>query len=344
MQQFGIRLAIGASLLFTMSGIGYLTVMRNHQEVSVGLVTDVGGMAENSFSESIWNGIQQYQEIQPFAMNYLETHTNEQRLEVLNAQAQKNQIVVVPSAGFTDCVSESAKENPKTKYIFVDAKPVEPLDNVISVDFKEEQAGYLAGVVAAMTTKTNKIAFVGGEALSTVKDFGAGYMQGAKDVNPNIEVAFEMVNNFSDQQLGQQIANSLYQKDYDIIFAAAGLAGQGVIEAAKAYTQTVKPVWVIGVDYDQFYEGMYAPGKSVVLTSAIKHVDRAIEEMLAEVLNETAVFGTTQTLDIKTGAIGLPKTNPNLQEEAVNLAITKVIQALSTEQIKLATSENLTFK
>lgn len=344
MQHFGIRLVIGLSLLFTVSGIGYLTFVRKSQEVRIGLVTDLDGMTTNSFSTNIWHGIQQYQEIQPFETNYRELETDDQRLNVLNEQAKKNQIVIVPGESFTDSVAVSAQENPKTKYIFLDAKPKQLLENVIAVDFKEEQAGYLAGIVAAMTTKTNKIAFIGGEPLPAVKDFAAGYVQGVQDVNPEIVVQVEMANNFSDVQAGYDMAKRLYETEYDIIFAAAGRVGQGVIRAAKEYTQAIKPVWVIGVDYDQFNEGIYAPGKSVVLTSAIKHIDRAVEEVLAEVLNETATFGTNHTLDITTGAIGLPKTNPNLQDEAVTLAITKVIQALSTEQITLATSDHVAQK
>lgn len=341
MQRFGMKLVIGISLLLTISGIGYLTFVRKSHEMSIGLVTDLGGMQVNSFSEHIWHGIQHYREIQPLETSFLELKHNENRLEFLNEQARKNKIVVVSGAAFTESVIASAKANPETKYIFVDAKLVNPLPNVIGVDFKEEQAGYLAGVVAALTTTTNKIAFIGGEPLPAVKDFSLGYVHGVKDVNPTIEVAIEMTNSFVDAQTSYEMAKHLYQTEHDIIFAAAGLAGQGVIDAAKEYTQAIKPVWVIGVDYDQFHEGMYAPGKSVILTSATKHVDRAVEEVLAEVLNETAVFGATHTLDITTGAIGLPKTNPNLTDEQVILAISKVIQALSTEQVTLATSETI---
>lgn len=328
------KVVIYFCVLIVGSTVGYELLRSTNQLVEVGLVTDVGGIVANSYSEQTWAGLNQYQAIQPLKITYTEITDHNQRLEKLNSQAKASDIVIAPGSEFAEAIVTSAKAHPHKKYILLDAQPTEQLPNIIAAEFKEEEAGYLAGIVAALNTKTKAVAFIGGSLVESVKNFATGYVQGVHAVDPTITVEIEFAKSFQDNEYGYQLAKSLYQQNYDIIFAAAGLVGQGVITAAKEITKLNEPVWVIGVDYDQFEEGLYQPGKSVVLTSAIKRIDRVIAEVLSRTLEGTGAFGSTEVFDMTTGSVGLPEINPNLSIE-VQMAIADVSQKISTQKIEI---------
>lgn len=326
-----VGILIGLAILFS----SQLFFKTENTIVSVGLVTDLSGLKDRSFSEGIWEGIQQYKAVQPLKVSYVETQTATERLENLNLQAKTHDIVVVPGATFAEEIFISAQQNPKTAYVYLDAQPETLLPNMIAVNFKEEQAGYLAGIAAAMQTQSNKVGFIGGKEIEAVANFENGFIQGVYSVDSTIQVTSEYVHSFSNQAQGTDSANGLYASGHDVIFAAAGATGLGVIEAAKNQSLNENEVWVIGVDQDQFQDGVYAPGKSVVLTSAIKRLDRAIAELLADIIGGTAQFGTTQTLDIRTGAVGIPTINPNITNESHQRLLMEANHQLSTGQIQI---------
>ncbi len=289
-------------------------------------VTDTGGINDKSFNQGTWEGIQHYAEGKDVAIGYTETKEISQSAQNLSAAAEKNDIVV--AAGFTaaDPVYQAATANPDTDFILIDAEPqssdaktAAKLDNVHSYLFKEEQAGYLVGYIAGKETKTDKVGFIGGMSTPPVRRFGLGYVQGVQAANKDAEVLYNYAESFDDVSKGKTIASTMYSKNADVIFTAAGGVNSGVIEAAKEVVAKNKTAWVIGVDRDMYEDGKYDDEHSVILTSAIKNVGKAAENGLELEFN-SEFKGGTDNLGIDENGIGLPEENPNLDDKIVDQA------------------------
>lgn len=172
---------------------------------------------------------------------------------------------------------EVAKDYPDTTFAILNQ--VQKGDNIVSVLFQEQEGSYLAGVLAAQVTTDTSIkginaepiiGVIGGTKSAGIDKFIAGYIEGAKSVNPKIDVKVAYSNNFADPALGQQMAKAMFEEGVDIIYQVAGGTGTGVIQAAKDTGH-----FAIGVDGDQ--DGV-APGN--VLTSMIKKTDVAVEDVV----------------------------------------------------------------
>lgn len=152
------------------------------------------------------------------------------------------------------------------------------MPNVVSLMFKEQEGSFLAGALSALMTKSNVIGFVGGIEVPVIQRFQTGYIQGAKYVNPNIEVISVFINGsnpFNDPVSSKALTETLVAKGADIVFHAAGASGAGVFQAAKE-----KGIFAIGVDSDQDY---VLPG--TILTSVVKRVDISVHDTIKDVLN-----------------------------------------------------------
>lgn len=176
--------------------------------------------------------------------------------------------------------------------------------NVVNVLFQEQEASYMAGALAAMmtTVKGNKkinsqkvIGAIGGVKSAGIDKFIAGYMQGAKAVDPNIKVLIAYSNSFGDPAKGKQLADAMFKRGADIVYAIAGGTGTGVIQAAKAANR-----YAIGVDTDQ--DGL-APG--FVLTSMVKHVDVLVKRLVTDYAGGKLAAGKTISVGLADGAVGL---------------------------------------
>ena len=140
---------------------------------------------------------------------------------------------------------------------------------------------------------------------------------------------------FNDVAAGTQLANAMYDRGVKAIFCAAGGVGNGVITAAKNKVAAGQEVWMIGVDRDQFDDGVYEDGKSVVLTSAIKKVDTASYNMIKELQNGSFPGGQTLVFDITKDAVGIPEKNPNLSDETMKI-VNDIYAKLKDGSIKVA--------
>lgn len=311
---------------------------------SVGLVTDTGGINDKSFNQGSWEGVEEFVAAnEGVESGYLETQQDSDILPNLDTSAARYQVVVAPGFKFSEGIAVSAKQNPETSYVILDATPTEgdaevTLENVASILFREEQAGYLAGIVAAKTTKSDTIGFIGGIPVPAVMNFAAGYVQGAKSVNPDIKVDVQYANSFTDTTIGKQKASAMYASGMDIIFVAAGGVGTGVIEQAKELTTQGTEAWVIGVDRDQYADGEYGDGKSVILTSAVKHVGAAVNQTLNAIKDGNAPFGQVQTLGISEDAVGLPVENPNITDQETLDLIASETEKMKAGEVTVKTN------
>lgn len=195
-----------------------------------------------------------------------------------------------------------AKDYPDTKYVILNQVRQGP--NIASVLFKEQEGSYLAGTLAALVTTDTSIkginaepiiGVIGGTKSAGIDKFIAGYIEGAKAANPDIQVKVAYSNNFADPAIGLQMAKAMFEQGADIVYHIAGGTGMGVIQAAKETGH-----YAIGVDTDQ--DGI-APGS--VLTSMIKRTDIAVEAIIKDYAADKFGGGTTVTFGLKENGVGL---------------------------------------
>jgi basic membrane protein A len=270
------------------------------EQAKVAMCTDVGGINDQSFNQSAWEGLQKAEKELGVKVSYQESKQDADfvpNLETLNDAG--NSLIWGIGYKLGDAILEAAKKNPDTKYAIVDYAYEETPDNVVGVVFKQEQPSFLVGYIAAKMTKTGKVGFVGGQEGNIIGAFDYGYQAGVKYANKDVEVLRQYADSFSDSAKGKAIATSMYQQGADIVFHAAGAVGDGVIEAAKEQGK-----YVIGVDRDQNY---MAPDN--VITSAMKRVDTGVYNVVKDLKEGKFPGGTTVNYGLKEGGVDIAPTS-----------------------------------
>ncbi len=295
------------------------------EEIYATFVTDTGGINDGSFSEGTWEGVQYFADEYQLTVDYIET-TDAAQYET-NLQLASDQSPVVVASGFNFAIPmyNIATQNPDTKYILIDAEPTNPetnaivnLPNVKSYYFNEEQAGYLVGYIAGSMTHTNQISFIGGQEIPPVQNFAKGYEIGATEANPEISVDIQYSNTWTDAATVQTMSQTLISQGTDIIFSATGNAGMGAVNAAVEHTIQGEEIYIIGCDVNQAEAGIYTDQngeeQSVVITSALKNVGTAAYQGLEMIYNDEW-NNETVVLDLTNGGVGIPDTNPYVNDE-----------------------------
>ncbi|MFZ4714912.1 MAG: BMP family lipoprotein [Bacteriovoracaceae bacterium] len=284
--------------------------------ISVGMVTDVGGVNDQSFNQSAWEGLQKAKKELEMKISYQESKQDADyaaNLETLYDAG--NDIIWGIGFKMADSVLKAAKQNPKQKYAIIDYSFGDKTPaNVVGVMFKAEEGAFMAGYIAAKMSKTGTIGFIGGMSVPIIHAFQYGFKAGAKFANPKINILEQHAESFTDAAKGKAIANQMFSKKADVVFHAAGAVGDGVIEAAKEQNKMA-----VGVDRDQNY---LAPKN--VITSSMKRVDNAIFNVMSEFKKGTFKGGSTITYGLKDGAVDIAPTTSKL----VPANIMKEVEAL----------------
>lgn len=279
-------------------------------DFSVSMVTDTGGVNDQSFNQSAWEGLQEFEKKTGAKVSYLESTQESDYAPNLDKQVEEGKNLVW-GIGFAmaDAVKESAEMNPEVHYAIIDNAYEETPENLTGVVFNAQDPSFMVGYVAALSTKADKVGFVGGMHSNVIDQFEYGYRAGvaygAKELGKDIDVKIQYAESFSDSAKGKAIATKMYSDGCDIVFHAAGNVGTGVIEAAKEAGK-----FAIGVDRDQ---SDLAPEN--VLTSALKLVNVAIELVSEKAMNGEEIGGKTYTFGLAEGAVGIPENNPNMDKE-----------------------------
>lgn len=210
------------------------------------------------------------------------------------------------------------------------------IKNVESVVFADNEAAYLAGIAAAMQSKTKHVGFVGGVESDTITRFETGFKEGVASVDSSIKVDVQYVGSYSDSAKGKTIAATMYAGGADVVYHAAGGSGTGVFSQAKEINENYQliaiKVWVVGVDRDQTEEGNYTSSDKVksnfVLTSTIKEVGEVVKDIAnGQVKGDKFEGNTTRTYGLKDGGIDIVTTNLSDDiKSAVETAKEKVIK------------------
>ncbi len=258
------------------------------------MVTDVGGLGDRSFNDSAYRGLLMSKKRLHAYIQVLQSRSAADYQPNLNALTNLH-FDMIYAVGFLMGLDldSVAKQHPQQRYAIIDAVVNDP--NVVSITFREQDGSFLAGALAAMVSKTHHIAFLGGQDIPLIEKFQAGYIAGAREIDPTIRVDVKYAGSFDDVAAGKELANLMFNDGADIIFTAAGKVGLGAIDAVKDRSGD----FIIGVDSDQ---DALAPGK--VLTSMVKKVNVAVFDV-ARSLQEHKPMSGHVVFGLKDGAIGL---------------------------------------
>jgi basic membrane protein A len=282
------------------------TTASSAKNFKVGVVTDIGGLNDHGFNHLAYQGLQDAEKQLGIQGRVLTSNSQADYLPNLTTLAHDGYNLVIP-VGFlmADATDQVAKAFPSVKFAMVDsdatAEKGDP-KNIEGLLFKEQEAGYLAGYLAALYAKEHNyktISSVGGMKIPPVDHYIAGYQAGAKAADPGITTLNAYSQDFTDQSKCKEIALNQIQQGSKVVFQVAGGCGLGALTAAQG-----AGVQGIGVDADQSYLGSY------ILTSAEKKVDVAVLNAIKGAMNGQFSAGTNVTNDIQNGGIGYGKIGP----------------------------------
>ena len=332
-KKIGILASLGLTATLILSGCGDTKeatgtdsgtkdANKKAPDFSVAMVTDVGGVDDKSFNQSAWEGLQAFGKDNNLkkgdgGFDYLQSKSDADYNTNLNKLVRRDfDLVFGIGYKLQASVEEISKQKQDKKFAIIDSVVEQP--NVASVLFKEQEGSYLAGVTAALMTKTKKIGFVGGMESDVIERFEAGFVDGVKAVDPTIKVDVQYTGAFDKAELGKTTANRMYSSGVDIIFHAAGGTGNGVFaEAKELKTKDPKAnVWVIGVDSDQYEEGAVGED-NITLTSMLKRVDVAVQDLSKLALEDKFPGGKTTTYGLAENGVGLADSRGAIPEDVL---------------------------
>lgn len=277
------------------------------------IIFDLGGKFDKSFNESAYNGAERWAKETGGTYAEVEIQTDAQREQAIRrfAEAGNNPIVM---AGFSwsTPLSEVAADYPDTKFAVIDG--VVEAENVRSIVFSEQEGSYLVGMMAAMASKTGTVGFIGGMDIPLIRRFACGYAQGAKAVNGDATVIANMTGTtpaaWNDPVKGSELTQAQISQGADVVYAAAGGTGVGVLQTAAN-----SGILSIGVDSNQNY---LHPGK--VLTSMLKRVDNAVFDSFSAGEGLEAGFNV---MGVANGGVGysLDEFNASLVSDEMKAAV-----------------------
>ena len=300
-------------------------------DLKVGMVTDAGTIDDKSFNQGTWEGVQLAARDFGLETRYLQpggTTEADYITEIGNLVDADFTFVVCPGFKFETAIYDVQDRYPEAKFVLIDGYPHAgdwvPVvkENVVSIFFTEHESGFLAGLATALQLGEGEVGFIGGMEIPPVQLFNWGFQQGIQYANENHGTAIVMnaenfiyEGTFENVAAGQALAAAMFDKGVDAIFAAAGGVGVGAINEAKRRADEGAEVWIIGVDVNQYDEGIYDGENSIILTSAMKYIDVAAYDMIEAELNGVFPGGEILTFSAENYGVGIPPENPNLDAE-----------------------------
>jgi basic membrane protein A len=271
------------------------------EAISVGMVSDTGGLDDSGFNEFSINGFERAQEeLGVDGRVYTSESQDDYQPNLTAAVDDGHDLVIAIGFLIQPSVAEVAAQAEEVNFAGVDQfygeepdcggenQPVCALPNVVGLQFPSEEAGYLAGIVAAMMTESGTVSTVGGVSIPPVNNWIAGFQQGVKDTNPEVEVLNSYSQDFVDQAKCKEIALDQIRQGSDVVFQVAGLCGLGALDAACE-----QDVMAIGVDADQSSQG------PCVITSALKPLELAVFETIKSAQDGEFEGGTNRFFGVE---------------------------------------------
>lgn len=284
----------------SMVGCGKTSETVVDDNFKVTLVLTEGGVHDQSFNQSAWEeGALKAKEEYGVEVSYLECkQKSEYASNIETAVDSDSDLIIGVGYEMSDAIKEAAESYPEQNFAIVDGSYEEIPDNVKTILFNEEEAGYSVGLVAGKMTKTNKLGFIGGMDIPSVSNFVVGFEKGLKEVNPQIELVTQYANSFTDAAKGKAMSQQMVQSGVDIVFTAGGGVNDGVYENARE-TDTR----AIGVDMPCNHIS-----EDYIITSALKNVGTGVKLTIKDLIDGKFVGGVSQVYDLSNGGVGYEDT------------------------------------
>ena len=278
-----------------------------------GLVFDIGGRGDGTFNDAAARGLDRAEDelgARVSTVSPNEDGTN--RVELLELQASRNDIVIGVGFLFGDSIAEVAGTTPDTNFAIVDSPSSADNPNLLGLLFAADEGSCMVGVAAALKTETQKVGFIGGVDVPLIQEFQRGYEVCVNDVDSDIEVMTEYISpagdfsGFGDPAKAKIIAAKMYEEGADIVYHAAGGSGGGLFEAAIEHSRASgnSKVWAIGVDSDQYNTVNDEDLREFILTSMLKRVDVAVFNTIQSQQDGTFVGGQNKIHDLSVDGVG----------------------------------------
>ena len=297
-------------------------------DIDPAIIYDLGGKFDKSFNEAAYNGAEKFKAETGIAYREFEIQNDAQREQALRKFAEDgNNPIVMAGFSWAAALEKVAAEFPDTKFAIIDMVVDKP--NVRSVVYNEHEGSYLVGILAAMKSETKKVAFIGGMDIPLIRKFGCGYVGGAKAAGAT-DVIQNMTGDtpaaWNDPTKGGEIAKSQIAQGADVIYAAAGGTGIGVLQAAADEGK-------LGIGVDSNQNGLQ-PGK--VLTSMVKRVDVAVYNAFMDAKEDKFTSGFN-VLGLKEDGVGyaMDDNNKSLVTEDMLKAVEEAKAKIISGDIKV---------
>ena len=289
-----ITLALGTTV------VGCSKTNIEDDTIKVSLILDEGGVNDQSFNQSAWEGALKAKDVYGVEVNYMEAkQESDYATNIETAIDNDSDLVIGVGFKITDAIKEASENYPEQQFAIIDGTYDEIPKNVQPILFNEEEAGYSVGLIAAKMTNTNTVGFIGGMDIPSVSNFLVGFEKAIKEENPGVKVLTQYANSFTDAAKGKAIAQQMIKNNADIIFTAGGGVNIGAWEAC-----TEEGIKSIGVDMPS---NQFAP--NTIITSALKNIGIGVESTIKDLVNGDFVGGEAKVYDLSNGGVGFEKTN-----------------------------------
>ena len=269
-------------------------------KTKVTLVLSTGGVNDQSFNQSAWEGAKEAEKELGVEVSYLESKSDSEYIQNIETAIDNDSDLVI-GVGFQmgDAIKEVAEAYPEQNFAIIDSTYEEIPENVRPILFNEEQAGYAAGLIASQMTKTGTVGFIGGIDIPSCSNFGVGFEKAVKEENKNNKVLVQYTNSFSDAAKGRVVAEQMVKDGADILFMASGGGNNGILEVAKENN-----IKAIGVDMPNNY---LSPND--IVTSALKNVGEGVKLTIKDFTEGNFNGGNEVRYDLSNGGVGFEKTD-----------------------------------
>lgn len=314
-------------LFFTLllTGCSSSATVEEKNEQKIGILLADAGLGDESFNDSAFRGLEKARDEFGVIFDYREAPDGDYEKQLTELVEQGNDLVIGLGYSVKEAIENIAKKYPEQSFLLIDE--TSELENITSITFKEHEGSFLVGVVAAMTSKSGKIGFIGGLDIPLIHRFKIGFEQGVKYVNPNAEVMADYANTFVDAEIGSQLALQQINQGVDFIYHSAGFTGFGVLQTAQEHQ-----IYGAGVDSDQFFVA-----EKAVVTSMMKNVDNALYDVAKMLVEEGKLDAPSYQLGLAENGVGIAEIRVVSFTPTEEEMLEKAIEKINSGEITVAT-------
>jgi basic membrane protein A len=334
---FATTMGVGALAALAGCG-GGASEDAGNDTVKVEMVTDVGGVNDQSFNQLAWAGMQQLADDNGWDVSYIESKQNSDYATNLD-KAVDDGSDLVWGVGFMmgEAVNNAADQNPDVRFAIIDSTNDTGAENLTGVLFNAQEPSFVVGYIAGRMSESGKVGFIGGEPSETIQQFEFGYYGGIeyanKEQGKSVAYQGQYAESFTDAAKGKSIAQKMIKDGCDVLFHAAGGSGVGMLEACNE-----AGVWSIGVDSDQ---AALFPDYTTIISSALKKVDEAVVNVSNGIIDGSIAGGENIVLGAAEDAVGIAPTHDKLPDDIYEAALEIFEKIKSGEIVVPDTKETL---